>query len=222
MPVWDDIISDDDRERYRKYQAKGGIPWGARPAVVVVDMNYAFVDDRFSTGDSSVGLPAVRHTRTLLDKARQQGWPVVFVTGQRWNTQGELGHWKSGGPRPVADSSNLPDPFALHPELGARPDEAVVIKSKPSGFFGTHLTSLLTYHRVDTVIITGISTSGCVRASVIDAFSYSFRVIVPEECVADRGRLSHKINLFDMQMKYADVVPVADAVKYLEDPAAVR
>ena len=87
---------------------------------------------------------------------------------------------------------------------------------RPSAFFGTLLPSLLTYHGVDTVIVTGMTTSGCVRATAVDAFSYNYRVIVPVECVADRSPTAHLANLFDIDMKYGDVVPAAEVREYIE------
>ncbi len=90
----------------------------------------------------------------------------------------------------------------------------MVTKSKPSAFFGTPLASMLTYLGVDTLVVTGMVTSGCVRATVVDAFSHNYRVVVPIECVADRSATSHQVNLFDMDMKYADVLPLADVLAH--------
>ena len=94
--------------------------------------------------------------------------------------------------------------------------ETVIQKTKPSAFFGTPLASYLTHLGVDTVVVTGTTTSGCIRASVLDAFSNNFKSIVVEEAVFDRGEVSHKINCFDMNSKYADVIPVEDAKAYLK------
>ena len=91
----------------------------------------------------------------------------------------------------------------------------MILKDKPSVFFGTPLMSYLHELQVDTLLVTGTTTSGCVRATVVDAFSYNFRVVVVEECVFDRGQASHKVNLFDMQAKYADVVSLEAALHYL-------
>jgi maleamate amidohydrolase len=88
--------------------------------------------------------------------------------------------------------------------------------SKPSGFFGTPLASYLVHAGVDTVIVTGMTTSGCVRATVLDAFQNNFHVIIPHECSADRSQISHKVNLFDMHMKYADVISLEETVEYLD------
>ena len=100
--------------------------------------------------------------------------------------------------------------------------EVIIPKLRPSGFFGTSLADMLIYHQVDTVIVTGMTTSGCVRATAVDAFSYNFRVVVPEECSGDRAVVSHKVSLFDMHMKYADVVPLEAVLDRLASRPLVR
>jgi isochorismate hydrolase len=100
-------------------------------------------------------------------------------------------------------------------EIAPQQGDIIVRKQKPSAFFGTPLISMLNEVLADSVLVTGTTTSGCVRASVIDAFSYNLKVSVIEECVFDRGQASHKINLFDMAMKYADVIPLKEAIEYI-------
>jgi maleamate amidohydrolase len=102
-------------------------------------------------------------------------------------------------------------------EIAPRDGDIVIRKDKPSVFFGTPLMSYLHELQVDTLLVAGTTTSGCVRATVVDAFSYNFKVVVVEECVFDRGQASHKVNLFDMQAKYADVVPLEAALGYLDE-----
>jgi nicotinamidase-related amidase len=101
------------------------------------------------------------------------------------------------------------------PQLAPQPGELVIEKSFPSGFSGTNLHAYLTRCQVDTVVVTGNSTSGCVRATVIDAVSAGFRVIVPRQCVADRVPLTHMVNLFDIDSKYGDVMDVEDVLAVL-------
>ncbi len=215
MAIWDSLITDEDREAYGHFRARQSIGAGERPALLVVDMTYAFVDSMFSSGFSKMGWPCVRAIKELLDLARPKRIPIVFTGGDHWRTPAEYGRWKSAGYRPMTAEAKAIDPHQIVPDLQPRGDEAVIRKSKPSAFFGTHLSSILAYHSVDTVIVTGMVTSGCVRATVVDAFSLNYRVMVPEEAVADRGQVTHKINLFDMHMKYADVVPLAEAKEYL-------
>ena len=129
----------------------------------------------------------------------------------------QRGRWKTSGVyRPIMER---PEAYQIVPELAPRPDEPVIVKAFPSGFVGTNLLAYLVYHGVDTVIVTGTVTSGCVRDTVLDAFNHNYRVIVPEEAVCDRGPTSHKVTLFDIHMRYGDVVPVAEVMDYL---AAVR
>ena len=104
----------------------------------------------------------------------------------------------------------------IFPLIAPKQDDIVFAKAKPSIFFGTQLVSMLNFLSVDTLIITGMVTSGCVRATVVDAFSYNYRVIVPEECVADRCQAAHQINLFDIDSKYGNVNPLDDVLAYLE------
>jgi maleamate amidohydrolase len=109
-----------------------------------------------------------------------------------------------------------PEAHEIADTIKPEPKDIVVTKSKPSAFFGTPLASMLVYLGVDTLVVTGMVTSGCVRATVIDAFSHNYRVIVPLECVADRSPTSHQVNLFDIDMKYADVLPLADVLAHLD------
>jgi maleamate amidohydrolase len=103
----------------------------------------------------------------------------------------------------------------LDPRLLRAPEDLVIVKQYASAFFGTHLASTLTAKRIDTLIVTGCTTSGCVRASVVDALSHGFRPIVPVESVGDRAQEPHEANLFDIDSKYGDVVPLSEAVAYL-------
>lgn len=191
---------------------------GARPALLIVDMTWAFVDDRFPLGHGATGQPCARAIRGLRTVARERGIPVVYSAGLPSGNPAERGLWKSAGRQP---DPGLPDPNEIVPELAPEAGETVVRKRRPSAFFGTELASLLIYHGVDTVILTGMVTSGCVRATAVDAFSHNLRVVVPEECVADRIAVSHAVALFDIHMKYGDVLPAAEVAAALE-PEAVR
>jgi nicotinamidase-related amidase len=110
----------------------------------------------------------------------------------------------------------------LDPRLGAREDETVIVKKGASGFFGTNLASVLVSQHVDSVILCGATTSGCIRATAIDLLQYGFPTLVPRECVGDRARAPHEANLFDIQAKYADVVGLEEAMAFVESvPGAV-
>lgn len=214
MAAWDDLFSAADLEGYRKAGFDTPRPLGSRPGIVVIDMTYAFVDDRYATGWSLTGEPCAAAIRRLLDVARPRGVPVFYTGGSLARNRPERGRWKSSdrddAPKMTAEAHDIV------PIIAPLPTETVLRKRYPSGFFGTDLASLLNFHGVDTLIVTGMVTSGCVRATVVDAFSYNYIVMVPEECVADRGVLPHKVNLFDIQMKYGDVLPLDRVLEYLE------
>ncbi len=222
---WEGAIPDEDMARYR---ASGygthprAIDAGTKPCVIVVDMTLAFVDSGYPTGHSETGWPAVDANERLLDVARKLVVPVYFTkmyeNPAHVPTPAQKGRWKTGGRR-TADPS-LPAGDVIVDRLAPRPGEHVIHKHhKPSGFFGTELSSLLIYEGVDSAIVTGMTTSGCVRATVVDAFQYNLDVIIPFECVADRSQISHKINLLDLHMKYADVAALDDVIRYLEEVA---
>ncbi|MDA1000096.1 MAG: isochorismatase family protein [bacterium] len=216
MAIWDDVIPAEDKAMLDKYRGAKEVGFGERPALLIVDMSYAFVDDRFSSGYSKTGVPCAENIATLLETARERGIPVYYSTNDDRGSSQLMGNWKSRGARAVEeDGDGLPYAHDIYPAVAPRDGETVLIKSKPSVFYGTQLAGLLIYSQIDTVIVTGMSTSGCVRGSVLDAFNLNFKVIVPEECVADRAQMSHKVNLFDMHMKYADVLPMARVADYL-------
>lgn len=221
MHPWDGVIPDSDVASFRNGFDNTERPLGVgdRPALVVVDMTRAFVDSQYPTGWSETGYPAAEANRRLLDASRAAGIPIFFTKGYALTDYRPLpaqrGRWKNRT-RPEPNPAIAPGDIIVD-ILTPMPGETVITKeSKPSGFFGTPLASHLIYHGVDTVIVTGMTTSGCVRATVLDAFQYNFSVVIPHECVADRSQLSHKVNLFDMHMKYADVISLDETLAYLE------
>lgn len=160
--------------------------------------------------------PAVEAIATLLGPARAQGVPIYFTT-VAYRPDG-----RDGGAFvekiPALRDLVVDDPAAteIDPRIAPLEDEIVLVKKYPSAFFHTHLISMLIVDRIDTLIVTGCSTSGCIRATAVDAVSYGYRVTVPEEAVSDRWQAPHEANLFDIDAKYGDVVPVAEVVTYLE------
>jgi maleamate amidohydrolase len=222
MALWDDVIPEAERQIY----AKGGmgqerVGMGEKPAIIVVDMTYGFVDSAFPLGHSATGYPAVAAIHRLLEHARPLGIPVFYSRSRSGATTCERGRWKGGGA--IAHPGML-DPKAntIVPDIAPQRGDIVIAKTWPSVFFGTDLPSYLIYHRVDTLIVTGMVTSGCVRGTAIDAFSYNLRVIIPEECVADRGPTSHKVALFEIHMKYGDVLPQHQVMAELHSACAPR
>jgi nicotinamidase-related amidase len=227
MPVWDDVLTDRDKQVFALsgYGKRAG--FGQRPAVLVIDVNYNFVGDkpepildsvkRFRNSCGAEGWDGVRHIAELLAAARKKHLPTFFTTGHDDRSNAvAFGRWQAKNSRSSEDMSETWDKGnEIVAEIAPQPGDIVVRKQKPSAFFGTPLMSMLNEVHADSVLVTGTTTSGCVRASVIDAFSYNMKVSVVEECVFDRGQASHKINLFDMAMKYADVIPLKDAVEYI-------
>ncbi len=228
MYPWDGVIPSDDIARYAEagYGDTFGasefraISAGTAPALIVVDMTRAFVDSRWPTGCGDIAWAAVTQSALLLAAFRELGLPVYFTKlyddPAHVPAPGQKGRWKTVGRRPPDPS--LPPGDVIVDELRPAPGEMVICKHhKPSGFFGTELAALLIYDKVDTVVITGLTTSGCVRATAVDAFHYNFDVIIPFECVADRSQISHKVNLLDLHMKYVDVAPLDHVVGWLHE-----
>jgi nicotinamidase-related amidase len=209
-------LSDNGFEAVGEFYAERGIGAaagaGERPAVLVVDVSRAFTSSAYGVGADDA--PAVPHIAELLGRAREAGAPIVFTT-IAYAPGEDAASFAAKVPALRELRTDDPAAVEVHPDLDRRPDELVLVKKFPSAFFGTHLTSYLVQRGIDTVVVTGCSTSGCIRASVIDAVSYGFRVVVPEECVFDRAEEPHRANLFDIGSKYADVLPRQDVEKYL-------
>ncbi|WUH99955.1 isochorismatase family protein [Spirillospora sp. NBC_00431] len=198
-------------ERYRHAGFGGSVPRGVRPAVLVVDFTVGFTDPGRPTGADMTA--AVEFTGEVLGGARVAGVPVVFTT-IAYDHPGEGGMWlaKAPGMAGLRTGTRLVE---IDERLPRRPEDVVVIKKGPSAFFGTHLASLLVSWQVDTLVVCGATTSGCVRATVVDALSYGWAPLVPRECVADRAAGPHDAALFDMEQKYADVIDAREAIDYL-------
>lgn len=226
MATWDDILTERDKEVFALsgYGKRAG--FGGRPAVLVIDVNYNFVGDRrepilesikrFRNSCGEEGWEGVDNIKVLLSEARAKRLPVFYTTGHGEEGALAFGRWHGKNSRGTEDfNEEARKGNEIVAEIAPQKGEVVVRKQKPSAFFGTPLMSMLNDVHADTVLVAGTTTSGCVRASVIDAFSYNFAVGVVEECTFDRGQASHKINLFDMSMKYADVVSLAETVEYI-------
>jgi maleamate amidohydrolase len=190
---------------------------GSRPAIVVVDFSYGFTDARYPTGADLTG--PVLATARLLEAARAAGAPVVFTTIGYDQGQVQSLAWlkKATGMAALELGTRLVD---VDERLAPRPDEHLVVKTGASAFFGTALASYLASVRADTVIVTGATTSGCVRATVVDAVQHGYPVLVPRDCVGDRAQAPHDASLFDINEKYGDVVDLDDVLAYLGALAA--
>ena len=207
------------REVYDRAKLGQSVTLGQRPGVLVIDFNCGFTDAGCILGADLTA--EVLATRRLLDAARAKGLPVVFTT------IGFEPHGKDGGlwmqKVPTLAELEIGGRWVeIDPRLERRDDEVVILKKGASGFFGTNLASVLVSQGVDSVVLCGATTSGCVRATAIDLLQYGWPTLVPRECVGDRAQAPHEANLFDIQAKYADVVSVEDALAYLESvPGAV-
>ena len=224
---WDRWLSERDRKVFEAagYGQRSGP--GVRPALFVVDVTHDFVGDRpepildsirrFSNSCGEDGWRAMERIAELLEAFRRLGRPVFYTKGPDEASAADRGSWAWKNARDLEQSdlrrrvgNEIPDMIA--PRAG----EPVIKKGKPSAFFGSPLASYLPPLGVDTIVVAGTTTSGCVRATVVDAFSLNYRVLVAVDAVFDRGELAHAANLFDMHAKYADVVPVSEIVDYLE------
>jgi maleamate amidohydrolase len=191
----------------------GRIGFGSRPALLVIDFTLAYTTPGAPFFAPGV-VAAVAETVALLDAARAAGVPVIY-TKVLYHPSG-----RDGGMfmRKVPALALLVagNPLAeIDPVVAPRPEDIVLVKQYPSPFFGTALGALLTAEAIDTLILAGCSTSGCVRAGAIDGVQHGFRVIVPRECVGDRHAGPHDANLFDINAKYGDVLPKAAVIAYL-------
>ena len=198
------------------FGGRGG--FGRRPALVVVDMTLGFTDPESPLACDLDG--PISEIKKLLEAARRSEIPIVFTT---------VAYRESDKLTAAAFIDKVPALLTLEagtrwaeidPRIAPRETEPILNKLFASGFFGTPLGALLTAAGVDTLIITGASTSGCVRATAVDALQYGFRPVVPREAVGDRNPDAHEANLYDIDAKYGDVVPVRDVLAYLEQVGA--
>jgi maleamate amidohydrolase len=201
------------REVYEKAGLGQAVTLGEHPAILVIDFSCGFTDPECPLGSDLSS--QVEATRRLLDVARAKGLPVVYTTIAFEPSLRDGGLWMQKVPALAV--LRLGGPWAaVDPRLDPRDDETVLVKKGASGFFGTNLASVLVSQGVDSVILCGATTSGCIRATAIDLLQYGWPTIVPRECVGDRAQAPHDANLFDIQAKYADVVSLEDALGYLE------
>jgi nicotinamidase-related amidase len=209
-------------ETLELYRARGigaRTGFGQSPALLVIDMAVAFNDPSYKVGgDQSSAIEAIAR---LLPVARAAEVPVFFSTTAYHPDGKDAGIF--GEKVPALLELQLGDPgVEIDPRLAPDEGEIVITKKFASCFFQTNLASLLVYEGIDTVILTGCSTSGCVRAAALDAVSHGYRVIVPQECVADRAEGPHWANLFDIDAKYGDVMRLDDVIAAIEQLPAGR
>ena len=230
MKPWDGIISEDEQKAY--HAAGFGRPSGvgSRPALLIIDVQYRTIGTtpkpfwesirEFPTSCGEIGWNAMHNIAILLAEFRRNNWPVLYPHVAPKNTATDGGRLAQKVP---AIMNIAEKGYEFPPEIAPRAGDVLIPKKHPSAFFATPLVSHLIDLGVDTLIVTGCTTSGCVRGSVVDAFAYNFRVLVPSDCVYDRSATSHAVNLFDMASKYADVgtsAEILDKLAALRAPAA--
>jgi maleamate amidohydrolase len=207
-------MSDEEaRQVYAAARLGQAVTMGERPAVLVVDFSCGFTDPECALGSDLSD--EVEATRRLLDAARAKGLPVVFTTIGYEPSLKDGGLWLQKVPS-LGDLQVGGRWVEIDPRLAPREDETIVLKKGASAFFGTNLGAILISQGVDSVVLCGATTSGCVRATAIDLLQHGFPAVVPRECVGDRAQAPHEANLFDIHAKYADVVSLDDALAYVE------
>ncbi|MBI4525876.1 MAG: isochorismatase family protein [Deltaproteobacteria bacterium] len=222
--VWDRFLTEQDRAHVAMKPPRR-IGFGQRPALLLIDL-YRWVfgnkpepileaTKNWPGSCGTAGWNSLPYIQKLLGTAREIGIPIIHITGL---PEDEVEPWSFRGEKPNMSPEareRRKGRFEIVDEVKPLPGEAVLRKASPSAFWGTPLAGHLNYLDVDTVITCGESTSGCVRASVVEGATYRLRMIVVEECVFDRHEACHAINLFDMNQKYADVLPLAEVLQYL-------
>lgn len=227
--IWDSFLTERDRQVFGTsgYGARQG--FGKRPALLVIDVNTFFCGDkrepilesikrwRNSCGEEAwIALPVLQR---LIEASRAKGVPVIYTTGTSRPDQWNRGAWAWKNNRTREDGASNQtrgiDGQTIMPQIAPGPRDLVIYKEKPSAFFGTPLLSWLVLLGCDSLLMTGTTTSGCVRASVLDAFSNNYRVSIIEDGCFDRSQASHAINLCDMHAKYADVIHSDEALSFL-------
>ena len=231
MASWDPYLSERDREHARLgYGKKQNFGFGKNPCVLVIDDYYSVLGlerqpffESIQKWPGSTGLEgwtAIDKTVELLRAARGNGIQVIYVHGMEgfvpWGRRAKRERLSNLTPEERAKANEIVD------EVAPLPGDLVLQKAAASAFHGTPLVFHLNYHGIDTVIACGETTSGCVRASVVDGATYRYDMGVVEECCFDRTEASHYINLFDMHQKYADVITLPEAVTYFDGIGAAK
>lgn len=230
--IWDDLITEQDREVYASGIFGGATGIGNHPAVVVVDvLNKSIGDEplpileamkRFGKSCcGEYGWAAIPHIQATITAGRAAGLPIVYTIPQEPGARpaATLSRFEEKMPN-WQDYRGNRDGYAFADEIAPEPGDVVIRKPTASSFYRTDLEDQLRARGIDCLVVTGCATSGCVRATVVDAHACGFKVNLVEDGVFDRGQVTHAINLFDIQAKYADVIPSSEAVRRLDRVAS--
>lgn len=229
--VWDQYLTEQDKLVFQSAGFGAHQGFGQKPALLVVDITYSMTGDRpepilesikrWKASCGEISWPAIAKTKTLIAAFRAKNLPIIYTAGGARTDRWDSGSWRwknsrpSTNPAAAAGQPASVDGNDIVAEIAPEPQDQVILKLKPSAFFETHLRSVLTMMGCDSLIVVGTSTSGCVRATVIDAFSSNFRVTIAEDCCFDRAEISHAVSLFDMHAKYADVLDADTIIKHI-------
>ena len=219
---WDGIVPAAEIEQYRKAGLGGSAGLGKRPALLVIDMQYRSMGEspkpilesmkEYGTSCGEAGWRAVPGVARLIAEFRKRELPVIYPY-----VAPKTAHHEGSFTAKMPGLLQVPmRGYEFVKEIAPLPGELLLPKLQASAFFGTPLASHLIQSGRDSVVITGCTTSGCVRGSAVDANAYNFKVVVPEDCVYDRSPTSHAVNLFDIAHKYADVAPLQDVLAMMD------
>jgi nicotinamidase-related amidase len=222
---WNDVIPESDMKLYAGWRRETFV--GPRPALLAIDLYDlvyrggpkppAEINDRFINTCGIFAHRTIAPTKTLIEAARRSGMPIFFCTQE--TRPNNRPHGAVSTQRVI----DVPvDGYAIYHEFKIEPEDVLITKQRASIFAGTPLFSHLSLLGVQSLIVCGESTSGCVRASVVDGYSSGFHVSIVEECTFDRAELTHKVNLFDMHHKYADVMHVDEVLAHHESMSLGR
>ncbi|MBI3049859.1 MAG: isochorismatase family protein [Acidobacteria bacterium] len=212
---WKGIVPDEELAVYRKGAFGNRIGLGAKPALLNIDTTWMFVDPAYAMCGRE--MPELKRALVRITTTfRDLDLPIYYSRRDDRSHPTRRGIWNLKLSN-ASEAEYTSDPRADEwpPDYAPETRDVVILKNKPSAFFQTPLESFLRYDGIDTLVIVGISTSGCVRASVTDAFSHNFRVVVVEEACGDRSPSAHRANLFDMDMKFADVESIDHVIAEL-------
>jgi len=223
MAAWDQAITDDEKKRYKEAGFGGQGSIGKRPALLIIDVQYRTIGTtpkpyweaikEYPTSCGDVGWSAVENIKRLVSLFRDRGFPILYPHVAPKNLATDGGRLAEKIPSIMGIDSKG---YEFVEEIAPISGDILLPKKHPSAFFGTPLVSHLIDLNVDTLVVTGCTTSGCIRSSVTDAFAYNFKVLVPDDAVYDRSPTSHAVNLWDMNAKYADVHTSSEIISLIK------
>jgi nicotinamidase-related amidase len=226
--IWDKFLTERDKAVIDAAGFGVRAGYGLRPALIIVDVTYGFTGDRpepilesikrWSSSSGAESWDAIAVIKRIAQAFRAKRLPVIYSHGEARVDNWDTGSWSWKNKRTAEGAVRAeasPGFNDIVADIAPQPQDIVISKQKPSVFFGTNLASFLILLGCDSIIVAGTTTSGCVRATVIDAFSHNFRSVVVEDACFDRAQVSHAVSLFDMNAKYADVVSSSDLLDYV-------